>query len=92
MNNRHIQYVQCCKLWLEFHKDSNHSVLLIYKLTHKLYYQLLQEFNLIQVRYYELASKSLLTEEDLQLIDKELEKYSTFFESMMFVLQAMNKV
>lgn len=90
MNSRHVLYIQCCKLWLELHKDSNHTVLLIYKLTHKLYYKLYEEFNFIQIVYNDLASKNNLTDDDFNIIDKELSKYPTFFESMMFVIQAMN--
>lgn len=90
MNNKHIQYVQCCKLWLELHKDSNHSVLLIYKLTYRVYYKLYEEFNFIQIVYNYLANKTNLTQDDFNIIDKELAKYPAFFESMLYVIKAMN--
>lgn len=90
MTSRHIQYIQCCKLWLEFNKTSNHSVLLIGKLTYKVYYKLQQEFMFIQVVYNELANKAVITNDDLDVIDKELAKYPAFFESMIYVIEAMN--
>jgi len=44
----------------------------------------------IQVVYNELANKAVITNDDLDVIDKELAKYPAFFESMIYVIEAMN--
>jgi len=54
------------------------------------YYKLQQEFMFIQVVYNELANKAVITNDDLDVIDKELAKYPAFFESMIYVIEAMN--
>lgn len=89
MNDSFIKYVTCCKLWLEFHKDSNLASLLRYKLTDKVYYKLLQEFNLISIRFNTLSNKELLDDNDFEIINNEVIKYNDFFDIMSIIKSVM---
>jgi hypothetical protein len=89
MNDSFIKYVTCCKLWLEFHKDSNPAGLLRYKLTDKVYYKLLQEFNLISIRFNTLSNKELLDDNDFEIINNEVIKYNDFFDIMSIIKSVM---
>ena len=89
MSNSFTKYVICCKLWLEFHKDSNLAGLLRYKLTDQVYYKLLQEFNLIEIRFNSLSNKESLDGQDLETIDKEVINYNDFFDIMSIINSVM---
>jgi hypothetical protein len=91
MNSNLVRYVTCCKLWLEFHKTDNTALLLRYKLTNVVYYELLCMFNLINIRYVSLSCKSELTINDYDLINEDLIKYNDFFDIMSIINGVMSK-
>ena len=90
MNKSIIKYVTCCKLWNEFHKIDNTSLLLRYKLTDIVYYKLLQSFCLINIRFNNFNSKKELTEKDIEMIEGEVIKFNDFFDIMSIINNTMN--
>lgn len=90
MNEAVIKYVTCCKLWIEFHKTDNTALLLRFKLTDTLYYKLLQDFYLINIRFNNFNNKGQLTQEDIDVIENEVVKYNDFFDIISIINTAMN--
>ena len=90
MNESTIKYVTCCKLWNEFHKTDNTSLLLRYKLTDVIYYKLLQDFYLINIRFNNFNNKSQLTQEDIDVIEDEVIKFNDFFDIISVINTAMH--